>query len=173
MTGRRRDRTAHSARRGGYTLIEVTVVLWALAVALALGATLLLAVLRASQVGAGTLRELARRTELADQFRADVARAATTPDRFGELTAGPTCLILRTTDGKVVAYRWHEGDLERSASSFGKAVWSRFPIGRETTTAAFMAFDFPQGRMRKLAKKASTASLRFSKSSFGARAISR
>jgi hypothetical protein len=59
-------------------------VIWALSIALVFGATLLLAALRVDQVGAATLRRLAWWAELADQFRADVARADARPQAADE-----------------------------------------------------------------------------------------
>jgi type II secretory pathway component PulJ len=103
-------------RRGrlGFTLMEMLTVMWALSIAAVLGATLLLAALRADQVAATTLRGLAWRAELADQFRADVAAADATPDHLGDLAHGPACLILHQPGGNHVVYRWREGRLERA-----------------------------------------------------------
>lgn len=111
-----------SIRRGrtGFTLIEMLTVMGALSVVMALGATLLLAAMRSDQVAASTLRGLAWRAELADQFRADVAAADTIPDRLGELARGPACLILHRPDGDHVVYRWREGQLERVVHAGGQ-----------------------------------------------------
>src|SRR2546428_7182854 len=99
--------------RGGFTLIEVMVVMFAMTIAFGFGATLLLAALRIDQAGAATLRLMAWRTELADQFRADVARADAASERLGELTRGPACLILHRPDGTHVVYQWQDERLER------------------------------------------------------------
>jgi hypothetical protein len=101
------------------------VVIWALTAVLGLGGALLLTAMRADQVGAATLRDLTRRTELADQFRADVAQAVETPDRLDKFIAGPACLILRTAVGPVI-YRWHDDVLDRTTVADGKE--SRRPI---------------------------------------------
>jgi hypothetical protein len=115
--------------RSGYTLLEMIVVMWALAAVLALGGAMLLTALRADQVGAATLRDLTRRTELADQFRADVARAVEAPDRFAEFAAGPACVILRTGGGAHVVYRWHDEAVERAVHAAGKVVRRPLPVG--------------------------------------------
>ena len=47
--------------RSGFTLMEMLTVMWALSIAAVLGATLLLAALRADRVAATTLRTLACR----------------------------------------------------------------------------------------------------------------
>jgi hypothetical protein len=111
--------------RSGYTLLEMLVVIWALTAVLGLGGALILTAMRADQVGAATLRDLTRRTELADQFRTDVAQAVETPDRLDKFTAGPDCLILRMSAGPVI-YRWHDGVLDRTTIADGKE--SRRPI---------------------------------------------
>jgi hypothetical protein len=118
-----------SASRAGYTLLEMIVVMWALAAVLALGGAMLLTAMRADQVGAATLRDLTRRAELADQFRADVARAVEAPDRFGEFAAGPDCVILRTGGGAHVVYRWHDEAVERIVHAGGKVVKRPLPVG--------------------------------------------
>src|SRR5438874_9061798 len=104
----RGPRRRSPARREGFTLIELLVVMSVLIMSLVLGATLLLAAMRADQAGAATLRRLAWRAELIDQFRADVARAAAAPERLGDLAAGPACLILQMPGGAHVVYRWQD-----------------------------------------------------------------
>ena len=116
--------------RGGFTLIEVMVVMFAMTIAFGFGATLLLAALRIDQAGGATLRLLAWRTELADQFRADVARADAAPDRLGELTRGPTCLILHRADGSHVIYQWQtDGRLERIVRAGESETRRALPVG--------------------------------------------
>jgi len=99
--------------RTGFTLIEILVVMAVMTVALGLGTTLLLAAMRTDQVGTATLHRLSWRAQLADQFRADVAGAAAAPDRLGDRTAGPACLILRTPAGTHVVYQWQGAKLIR------------------------------------------------------------
>lgn len=124
-------------KRRGFSLLEILCVLTMLGVLLVLGATLLLAVMRADRVGAATLDEVSRRAELAGQFRTDVAAAQETPEKLGEFTAGRECLILRTATGHVV-YHWHGGTLDRITR--GGGADSRRPISfnAENTTVEFI-----------------------------------
>jgi prepilin-type N-terminal cleavage/methylation domain-containing protein len=123
--------------RAGLSLIEVLVVMWALAIALLMGTALLVTVMRADQVSAATLRGLTGRAELADQFRTDVARAAAAPDSVGELTRGPSCLILRTPDGAHVIYQWRDGQLERIVRTAGQETRRPLPVGNQDWSAEF------------------------------------
>ncbi len=118
--------------RPGYTLLEMTAVIAALTIALGLGMALLLTAMRADQVGAATLRDLTRRTELADQFRADVAQAVEAPDRLDKFTAGAACLILRTAGGPII-YRWHDGTLDRTTLIEGKESRRPITVGENST----------------------------------------
>lgn len=59
------------------------------------------------------LRRMGWWTQLTDEFRGDVARASATPERLGDLTRGPACLILATTGGAHVIWQWQEGRLDR------------------------------------------------------------
>lgn len=104
--------TSRPSSRSGFTLTEMLIVIWTLSVCLGFGVIMVLAALRTDQVGAVTLRELSRRAELADRFRADVAAADAAPERLGEWAAGPDCLILHTAAGHVV-YRSDAGKLFR------------------------------------------------------------
>jgi type II secretory pathway component PulJ len=121
-----------SPKRAGFTLLEIMVVMWALTAVLGLGMALLLTAMRANQVGAATLRDLTRRTELADQFRADVAHAVETPAKLDTFTAGPTCLILRAA-GDHVIYHWHDGTLDRIVLAEGKESRQPVTVGEYST----------------------------------------
>lgn len=111
--------------RSGYTLLEMLIVIAMMTIALGLGGTLLLTAMRADQVGSATLRDLTWRTELADQFREDVAAAVEAPDRVDKYTAGPDCLILRMGGGSLI-YRWHDAIVDRIVFIGGQE--SRRPI---------------------------------------------
>jgi hypothetical protein len=117
--------------------MEMMAVMWALAITLGFGVALILAAIRTDQVGAATLRELSRRAELADQFRADVARADAAPDRLGEWTAGPACLILHVPADEHVVYRWHGGKVERIVRTGDKDSRRPMLVGNEETTVEF------------------------------------
>jgi hypothetical protein len=93
-------------RRPGFSLIEVLALMAGLAAALALLGIVLVGALKLEQAGTGALHRLAARRDLAEQFRADVARAAEAPPRWQEDAAGPSCLILGDGKNRHVVYRW-------------------------------------------------------------------
>jgi len=121
--------------RAGFTLIEMLSVMFVMSIAFGFGATILLAALRFDQAGAATLRLMAWRTELADQFRADVARADSTPERLGELSSGETCLILHWPDGTHVIYQGQEEvRLERIVRTAAGETRRVLPVGNANAT---------------------------------------
>ena len=131
-------------RRAGFTLIEMLMVMFALAVVMAAGAAVLLTAMKSARVGAVTLQRVAWRTDLADQFGADVAAADAAPDRLGDLAAGPDCLILRCpAAGKpgYVVYQVREGRLVRVERDADKDGASR-PV---PTGVASVVFSRPAG----------------------------
>jgi hypothetical protein len=130
-------RQPHGTRRAGFTLLEVLVVMWAMTLALGLGAALFVAALRADQVSAVTLRRLSHWGELADQFRADVAEAVAAPDRLDALTRGATCLILRTPGGTHVVYQWEKGQLERIVRAADGETRRVVPVGSKDVRVEF------------------------------------
>src|SRR5205823_1954174 len=101
-------------RRQAFTLLEMMAVMWGLAILLGISAVTLAGLMRIQQANAQTHERLVQRSALADQFRADVARAADAPASLDKLKAGPDCLILRLADGKHVVYRWKGDQLERT-----------------------------------------------------------
>lgn len=123
--------------RRAYSLIEMLAVMAVLAFILGLGGALLLTAMRADQVGAATLHEMSIHDELADQFRADVARATETPAELGNLKAGPTCLILRTAAGHV-AYHWHDHKLDRIVLANGQESRRPVAVSSEDTSVEFV-----------------------------------
>jgi type II secretory pathway pseudopilin PulG len=130
------------ATRAGFTLLEMMVVMWGLGIALVLGATLLAATIRADRFGAITLRNLTWQSELADQFRTDVARTIAVPDSLGALTRGPQCLILRLHDGTHVIYQWQDGQLERTVRTGDAETRRPLPVGSQDMS---VEFDRPGG----------------------------
>jgi len=127
--------------RFGYSLIEMLVVMFALTAVMGLGGAVLLTAMRADQVGAATLRGLTRHTELADQFRADVARAMEAPAKLGDLVAGPACLILHTGAEHII-YRWNDGKLDRTVRTGSQET--RRPIALASANAT-VEFSRPAG----------------------------
>src|SRR5262245_59229032 len=129
-------------KRAGFTLIEMLVVMFGMAIAFGFGATRLLAALRIDQAGAATLRLMAWRTELADQFRADVALANAAPKQLGELTGGPTALILHRPDGAHIIYQWHDEErLERVVRAADGETRRVLPVGAPNVSVEFARGD--------------------------------
>jgi len=132
----------NTRKRAGFTLLEMLAVMFVMSIAFGFGGTILLAALRIDQAGAATLRLMAWRTEFADQFRADVARADAAPERLGELTGGPTCLILHRPDGAHVVYQWHDdGRLERLVRAADGDTRRTLPVGASNVSVEFSRGD--------------------------------
>src|SRR6201995_2036484 len=120
-------------RRTAFTLIEMLGVMAMLTMLLGFGMTLLLTAMRADQAASATLRDLSRNAELADQFRTDVARSDAAPERLGEVTAGPTCLILGSGDSHVI-YQWKDHRLTRTERGTGPETSRPVAVDPEDTT---------------------------------------
>ncbi|MCI0456301.1 MAG: prepilin-type N-terminal cleavage/methylation domain-containing protein [Gemmataceae bacterium] len=127
---------AGTGRRSGFSLIEITVVMWALAVLLLLGTALLVGTFKVQRAAATALNHLSIRHALADQFRADAAQAITAPDSADQWTASPTCLLLRRAEGGHIVYRWKDGQLERCRLPDGET--QRLPVGPAGTAVEFL-----------------------------------
>jgi type II secretory pathway component PulJ len=124
-------------RRPGFTLIEMTVVMAALAMILGLLAVALVGALKLEGASAGALQRLGAVRDLADQFRADVAQAADAPERWKDDVAGPTCLILRLGEDRHVVYRWQAGRLLRSESARERTHQYPVALGRGPAAVEF------------------------------------
>ena len=126
------------ARRTGFTLIEMTVVMWALGVAIALGTALVLATKQSARLSEASSERLSLWAELARQFRDDVAQAEAAPDKVGDTTAGPARLILQMRGGTVVEYQRENDTLERIERAGGQKTTKRFPLGRASVKTEFV-----------------------------------
>jgi type II secretory pathway pseudopilin PulG len=123
-------------RRTAFTLIEMLGVMAMTSMLVGFGMALLLTAMRADQAASAMLRDLSRNAELADQFRADVGRADAAPERLGEFTAGPTCLILGAGNSHVV-YQWKDHRLTRIERDKGPDTSRPVAINPEDTTLEF------------------------------------
>jgi hypothetical protein len=121
-------------------LVEVLVVMAGLSVAVMFGTVLILTTLKTEQTAEAAADRVSRRQELARQFRDDVAQAESAPDKLGDLTAGPACLILRTPSGSAVVYQWQKEDgvLERIQRIGDKETHKQIPIGLKETGVEFV-----------------------------------
>jgi prepilin-type N-terminal cleavage/methylation domain-containing protein len=118
--------TTPSPHRRGYTLIEMIVVMSAMAVILGMCVGLIQALLKLDRIGRAHLAEVTARGRLARQFRQDVraaSRAEPVRDRDGRAAA----LRLDRPDGPSVEYRAGPGRLDRDERPEGDA-----PARRET-----------------------------------------
>ncbi len=102
-----------SPARRGFTLMEMTVVFFALGVSMLVGGALLLTASKVERSSEAASERMSRRVELARQFRDDVARAEAAPERFRNLVAGPALLILQLPGQSTIVYQWQNDELER------------------------------------------------------------
>ncbi len=118
--------TMPATRRRGFSLVEMVVVISAMAVILGMCVGLIHALLTLDRIGRAHLAEVAARGRLARQFRQDVraaSRAEPVRDRDGRAAA----LRLDRPDGPPVEYRAGPGRLDRDERPAGDA-----PVRRET-----------------------------------------
>ena len=115
-------------RRPGFSLLEMVVVLWALGIVAFLGTELIVAGCKTGGMSAAADTRAVLRGELAQQFRADVARADATPDKLGDAAAGPDCLILQLPGGTTVVYRWQSESLTRTERTGDREVRRPLPL---------------------------------------------
>jgi hypothetical protein len=109
-----------------------------LGVATAVGLALLLTANRTAQVGETTSAQLARRDELARQFREDVGRAKNFPEQAGQHKAGPECLILALADGATVVYERANDVLNRIERKGETESTRQLPFGAPETKVQFV-----------------------------------
>lgn len=131
------SQTVESAsRRSGFSLLEMLIVMWALGIAMMLGAAILAGAIRAYLAVLASQNHLSQKSVLADQFRTDVRQAVSTPDRAEQWQASPTCLVLRRLDGSHVIFVWKDRQLERFDRGGGKA--QKIGIDLESTEVEFL-----------------------------------
>ncbi len=100
--------------RSGFTLLELLVVITVLAVLGMILTMLLKLTLDTERAQASSFDRLAQTSRLADEFRADVARAETTLAIWQDLRANEQTLILSLKDKSQIVYQWKEGKLWRT-----------------------------------------------------------
>src|SRR5262245_13713130 len=101
------------ARRRGFTLIEMLSVILLLSVLMALLAILLIDVLAVQLTQGASQDRMRAQAQLADEYRADVARAESAPQDWGKHRADAHTLILRVSDTEHIVYQWRQGRLHR------------------------------------------------------------
>ena len=138
MKARVQRRASVPCGRAAFTLLEVSVAMWAVGILLLLGVGTLVGILKIEQAGVAVDRNLAERAALSKMFRTDVANAVSAPDSAGPTKAGPTCLILQTPGQERIEYRWENGKLERSQATGSKTSRRRVPTGSAVTNVEFL-----------------------------------
>jgi prepilin-type N-terminal cleavage/methylation domain-containing protein len=91
--------------RSGFTLLELLAVMACLGIVLCFGTVLLVASMRTDRMIVETMGQVRRHSELADQFREDVAKAIDAPAEAAAHVAGSNCLILQQPGNVYVIYR--------------------------------------------------------------------
>ena len=102
-----------SAKRRGYTLIELLCVFSLLGVLGLVMAVLLREVIRVEGTQTQGFDRLLQSQTLADQFRADVADAQSAPQAWEQFKADAHTLILQRQNGERIIYRWQAGQMQR------------------------------------------------------------
>jgi len=133
-------RPSGSSRRA-FSLIEMCAVMATLGITLSLGAIILLVAMRSNQVGGATLLQIRLSTDAGDTFRADVAGAVAAPATLGDLSRGPTCLILQGVGDEHIVYDWKNGQLTRTVRRAERESRSVLSIGIPEIAVEFEAPD--------------------------------
>jgi len=129
-----------SRSRRAFTLTEMLIVMVGLSIAVMFGGVLIVTTLKAEHTAEAAANRIGRQQELAQQFRDDVAGAESAPDKLGDLTAGPACLILRAPTGSTIVYQWQKENsvLERIERKGDKEMRKQIPIGRKEESIEFV-----------------------------------
>ena len=100
-------------RRRGFTLLEMLAVMAGLAILSLMGVVIIAGAFKIHQATSAAHTRANQHETFVDQFREDVARAASAPASLDKWTAGPSCLILQTAEKTQIVYVDTEGRLER------------------------------------------------------------
>ncbi len=103
-----------TSRRAGSSLIELLVVIAILAMIGVILTAMLKTTLEAERLQAGSFDRLVQTSRLADDFRADVARAEKTLPSWEDVRANDQTLILSLKGDIRIIYQWRAGKLWRS-----------------------------------------------------------
>jgi prepilin-type N-terminal cleavage/methylation domain-containing protein len=129
-------RYRHRERRG-FSLIELVAVISMLSAILLVIAATLWGAVRIERADSAAFQRMTVQAQLADQFRDDVRHAVESPDSLGELSAGPSCLILKMDANRHVAYRWTGARLTRTAFVDSDVQTSPLPVGGDRVSVVF------------------------------------
>jgi prepilin-type N-terminal cleavage/methylation domain-containing protein len=132
------------ANRRGFSLLEMLCVIVLLALLAGILTALLSETLEVERMQAEGFDKILQKNALADQFRADVAQAASAPDAWQQYKANPQTLILEMKNNSHVVYVWQEGNLVRHAFEDGKEFERILPIGGSRVGVEFVAGPSPK-----------------------------
>jgi hypothetical protein len=136
----RTTRHASPTTRKAFTLTEMLAVMVGLGFCMCFGTVLIVTTLKAENTAEAAADRVSRRQDLARQFRDDVARAETAPDKLGDLAAGPACLILRMPNNATVVYQWQKEKnvLDRIQRIGENESHKPFRVGPKDTSIEFV-----------------------------------
>jgi type II secretory pathway component PulJ len=150
-------------KRRGYAIIEMLLVMSAMAILLGLCVGLIHGLLRLDRISRGHLAEATTRDRLARQLRQDV-RGAASSKPAGKTNDPSDRLELSRSDGRIVLYQMREGHLERTERDGDRVVrGERFSLPsraapqfrvREQGGSVFIVATFPR---KSIAKPGETA----------------
>jgi type II secretory pathway pseudopilin PulG len=109
-------------RRRAITLLEILVSIVLIGVLCSVLALIMNHTMQTQRLQAATFDRLQQSRALAEQFRADVARAKKAPDKQDEYVADEETLILQMNDNDYVVYLWRDGALKRLAFDNGNST---------------------------------------------------
>lgn len=146
-------------RRRGFTLVEMLAVILMMAVVGGLLAMLLIDALAVQRTQGASQDRMRAQALLADEFRADVARAEAAPQDWDKYRADAQTLILRMSDAEHVVYLWRKERMERRTFAGGKEAARELSVGGERVGVEFArdAFDSRLLRLRLLALRDGSA----------------
>jgi type II secretory pathway component PulJ len=109
-------------------LLEVLVSIMLISVLCGVFALIMTQTMQAQRMQAHSFDRLQHSKALADQFRRDVARAKSAPEKLDQIEAGKQALILQMDGDDHVIYVWHANTLKRSSHSQGEAIVRGVPV---------------------------------------------
>jgi prepilin-type N-terminal cleavage/methylation domain-containing protein len=124
-------------RRRGFTLMEMLAVILMMAVVGGLLAMLLVDTLTVQRTQGDSQDRTRAQAQLADAFRADVARAESAPAEWAKFRADAHTLILRVGGSEHVVYFWDRGRLRRRVFAEGEEVAHTLSVGGEFVGVEF------------------------------------
>jgi prepilin-type N-terminal cleavage/methylation domain-containing protein len=138
----------NSARRRGFSLVEMLCVMALLAVIGVVMAVLLREILDVERIQASAFDQMLQRNALADQFRADVAQADKVLPQWRDYASGADSLILEQGKDCHVVYRWNEGTLKRKIFEGAEELERVLPVGGKQIRVEFIETGATMVRLR-------------------------